>query len=215
MSPGAIGDHWCRRIPAVWPGGKLHGGDWAELDPSKELIVVTAHRRESFGEGFERICRALARLAQRDDVQTVYPVYRNPNVLDPVHRVLGNVSNVFLIGPLEYVTFVDLMRRPYILIADSGGIQEEGPFLGKPILVMREKTERPQAVQAGTVKLVGTDEERICREATLVLETPDQYRRMSHIYNPHGDRHASERIGHAIWSCFHPTGKSEPVLCFA
>jgi UDP-N-acetylglucosamine 2-epimerase (non-hydrolysing) len=128
----------------------------ARLDASKKLIVVTAHRRESFGGGFERICRALAKIADRPDVQLVYPVHPNPNVQDPVQRLLGwLIANVRLIAPLSYVPFVDLMRRAYLLITDSGGIQEEGPSLGKPILVLREKTERPEAVTAGTVKLVG------------------------------------------------------------
>jgi UDP-N-acetylglucosamine 2-epimerase (non-hydrolysing) len=117
--------------------GRLHGREWPELDPSKKLILVTAHRRESFGEGFERICRALAELADRPDIQVVYPVHPNPNVQDPVQRLLAGHPNVRLIEPLSYVPFVDLMRRAYLLITDSGGIQEEGPSLGKPILVMR------------------------------------------------------------------------------
>ena len=119
--------------------------------------MVTAHRRESFGAGFEHICKALATLARRPDVQLVYPVHPNPNVQDPVNRWLRGQPNVLLIPPLDYVPFVDLMRRAYILITDSGGIQEEGPSLGKPVLVLREKTERPEAVQAGTVRLVGTE----------------------------------------------------------
>ena len=129
--------------------GTLRGRDWPELDPSKKLIVVTAHRRESFGDGFERICRALAKIADRDDVQLVYPVHPNPNVQDPVQRYLAGHANVRLIEPQSYVPFVDLMRRAYLLITDSGGIQEEGPSLGKPILVLREKTERPEAVTGG------------------------------------------------------------------
>jgi UDP-N-acetylglucosamine 2-epimerase (non-hydrolysing) len=128
--------------------GRLPVGEWPQLDAAKKLIVVTAHRRESFGEGFENICEALARIAKRDDVQLVYPVRRNPNVMDPVCRRLGGLSNGFLIEPQEYVPFVDLMRRAYLLVTDSGGIQEEGPSLRKPILVMREKTERPEAVAA-------------------------------------------------------------------
>ena len=187
--------------------GTLRGGHWPQLDPSKRLIVVTAHRRESFGEGFEQICRGLARIARRGDVQLVYPVHRNPNVMDPVYRILGNLPNVFLVEPLDYVAFVDLMRRAYLLITDSGGIQEEGPSLGKPILVMREKTERPEAVEAGTVKLVGTDENRIFSEAVALLENPREYERRSRILNPYGDGHASERIGDAISSHFRHSGE--------
>ena len=139
--------------------------------------MVTAHRRESFGDGFENICAALAELAQRDDVQIVYPVHRNPNVLDPVNRQLGNLPNVFLVPPLDYVPFVDLMRRAYLLISDSGGVQEEAPSLGKPILVLRDKTERPEAVEAATATLVGTDPARIVREANLLLDDADEYAR--------------------------------------
>jgi UDP-N-acetylglucosamine 2-epimerase (non-hydrolysing) len=182
--------------------GDLPRRDWPELDPSRKLIVVTAHRRESFGSGFERICSALARLAERDDVQIVYPVHRNPNVTDPVTRRLSGRRNVVLIEPLDYVPFVDLMRRAHILITDSGGIQEEGPSLGKPILVMREKTERPEAVQAGTVKLVGTDEKRILDSASVLLENQEEYDRMARVHNPYGDGQASQRIGDAIRSFF-------------
>jgi len=177
---------------------KLQGREWPQLDPAKKLIVVTAHRRESFGEGFERICRALARIADRSDVQLVYPVHPNPNVQDPVHRYLEGHPNVRLIEPQSYVPFVDLMRRAYLLITDSGGIQEEGPSLGKPILVLREKTERPEAVIAGTVKLVGTDEARIVTEATALLEDRAAYDQMARTHNPYGDGRASERISAAI-----------------
>lgn len=180
--------------------GILRGGSWDELDASKKLIVVTAHRRESFGEGFERICRALAKIADRDDVQLVYPVHPNPNVQDPVQRYLARHPNVRLIEPQSYVPFVDLMRRAYLLITDSGGIQEEGPSLGKPILVLREKTERPEAVLAGTVKLVGTDEARIVNEATALLGNSGAYRQMSRVHNPYGDGHASARISTLIHS---------------
>ena len=119
-------------------------GAWPQLDPLKKLIVVTAHRRESFGEGFTHICEALARLALQDDIQLVYPVHRNPHVMDPVYQQLDGLANVFLVEPLGYVPFVDLMRRAYLLITDSGGIQEEGPSLGKPILVMRKKLSGPK-----------------------------------------------------------------------
>jgi UDP-N-acetylglucosamine 2-epimerase (non-hydrolysing) len=168
------------------------------VDPAKKLIVVTAHRRESFGPGFDRICTALARLAKRDDVRIIYPVHPNPNVQGAVDRHLRVCRNVLLIEPLDYVSFVDLMRQAYLLITDSGGIQEEGPSLGKPILVLREKTERPEAVLAGTVRLVGTDEDAIVREASTLLDVPDAYRAMARRHNPYGDGHASPRIADAL-----------------
>lgn len=180
--------------------GQLRGRDWTELDSRKKLIVVTAHRRESFGPGFERICRALAELANRPDVQVIYPVHPNPNVQDPVQRLLARHPNVRLIEPLSYVPFIDLMRRAYLLITDSGGIQEEGPSLGKPILVMREKTERPEAVLAGTVKLVGTDESRIVDAAALLLDNRSAYEAMARVHNPYGDGRASLRIARLIRS---------------
>jgi UDP-N-acetylglucosamine 2-epimerase (non-hydrolysing) len=178
--------------------GAVHAPAWEQLDASKKLVVVTAHRRESFGEGFERICRALARLAARSDVQIAYPVHRNPSVMEPVYRLLGGLPNVLLLDPLDYVPFVDLMRRAALILTDSGGIQEEGPSLGKPILVMREKTERPEAVEAGTVRLVGTSEETIVREASLLLDSEPERRRMSRVHNPYGDGQASRRIADAI-----------------
>ncbi len=180
--------------------GKLQGREWPELDPHKKLILVTAHRRESFGGGFERICRGLAELANRKDVQIVYPVHPNPNVQDPVQRLLAGHPNIRLIEPLSYVPFVDLMRRAYLLITDSGGIQEEGPSLGKPILVLREKTERPEAVTAGTVKLVGADEHRLVAEANLLLDNRELYEGMARIHNPYGDGRASGRIADLIHS---------------
>lgn len=170
------------------------------IDSSKKLVVVTAHRRESFGESFEQICRGLGRLATREDVQIVFPVHCNPNVREPVNRHLGGAANVSLLPPLDYVSFVDLMTRSCLLITDSGGIQEEGPSLGKPILVMREKTERPEAVEAGTVKLVGTSEERIFKEASRLLDDPEEYARVTRVHNPYGDGHASPRITDAICS---------------
>jgi UDP-N-acetylglucosamine 2-epimerase (non-hydrolysing) len=180
--------------------GRLQGREWPDLDACKKLILVTAHRRESFGDGFERICRALAELADRPDVQVIYPVHPNPNVQDPVQRLLAGHPNVRLIEPLSYVPFVDLMRRAYLLITDSGGVQEEGPSLGKPILVMREKTERPEAVLAGTVKLVGTDQRRIVGEANLLLDNRSAYEAMARVHNPYGDGHASARIAELIHS---------------
>jgi UDP-N-acetylglucosamine 2-epimerase (non-hydrolysing) len=165
-----------------------------ELDPHKKLILVTAHRRESFGDGFEHICEALIRLAERDDVQILYPAHPNPNVQAPVQRLLASHPGVSVIAPLDYVPFVNLMRRAHLLITDSGGVQEEGPSLGKPILVLREKTERPEAVDAGTVRLVGTDVDRILIEATTLLDDPAQYEQMTRRHNPYGDGHASEQI---------------------
>ncbi len=174
--------------------GKLKAAPLPGLDESARLIVVTAHRRESFGAGFEHICKALARLAQKPGVQLVYPVHPNPNVQDPVNRWLRGQPGVLLVPPLDYVPFVDLMRRAYILITDSGGIQEEGPSLGKPVLVLREKTERPEAVRAGTVRLVGTHEDRIVEEAARLLEDSAAYDAMALVHNPYGDGHACERI---------------------
>lgn len=174
--------------------GRLASAEWSQLDSTKRLILVTAHRRESFGPGFERICRALARLADRPDVQIIYPVHRNPNVTDPVNRILGNLTNVVLLQPLDYVSFVDLMCRAYLIITDSGGVQEEAPSLGKPILVMREKTERPEAVESGTARLVGTDEDRIVKAASLLLENAAEYAEMTRVHNPYGDGKASPRI---------------------
>jgi UDP-N-acetylglucosamine 2-epimerase (non-hydrolysing) len=174
--------------------GELAPINQPELDPARRLIVVTSHRRESFGDGLARSMRALARIAARPDVEIVYPVHRNPNVLGPVHEMLGGRPNIHLIEPVPYVPFVDLMRRASFLVTDSGGIQEEAPSLGKPVLVLREKTERPEAVEAGTVKLVGTDEATIVAEATRLLDDPAEYERMTRVHNPYGDGHASQRI---------------------
>jgi UDP-N-acetylglucosamine 2-epimerase (non-hydrolysing) len=178
--------------------GELTAPQAPKLDPGKRLVLVTAHRRESFGEGFERICRAASAIADRGDVQLVYPVHPNPRVQDPVNRYLRGHRNIMLLEPLDYIPFVDLMRRAYLILTDSGGIQEEGPSLGKPILVLRDKTERPEAVEAGTVKLVGTDTARIVAETSALLDGPEEYARMSRIHNPYGDGHASERIEGAL-----------------
>lgn len=182
--------------------GRLESEGLPGLDKQKRLIVVTAHRRESFGPGFESICNALAEISRHAQVQIVYPVHPNPNVQDPVNRILQNEPNILLIEPLGYVEFVDLMRRAYFLITDSGGIQEEGPSLGKPILVLREKTERPEAVQAGTVRLVGTDARKIVVEALQLLENEEMYQAMARVHNPYGDGRASERISQLIHSFF-------------
>jgi UDP-N-acetylglucosamine 2-epimerase (non-hydrolysing) len=182
--------------------GALPGIDLPGLDASRRLIVVTAHRRENHGTPLESICDALVRLARRGDVQIVYPVHRNPQIVGPVEKLLGGEPGILLCDPLDYVPFVDLMRRAYLLITDSGGIQEEGPSLGKPVLVMREKTERPEAVEAGTVKLVGTDAARIVAETETLIENRAEFERMSRAHNPYGDGHASERIGAALEEFF-------------
>jgi UDP-N-acetylglucosamine 2-epimerase (non-hydrolysing) len=168
-------------------------GEFA-LDPARRLVLVTGHRRESFGGGFERICEALADLARRDDVEIVYPVHLNPNVRGPVNRILGAAPNIRLIAPQDYLPFVYLMRRATIILTDSGGVQEEAPSLGKPVLVMRETTERPEAVEAGTVRLVGTDTARIVAEATGLLDSRTAYEAMSFAHNPYGDGKATARI---------------------
>ena len=164
------------------------------LDAGKKLILVTGHRRENFGSGFENICLALRDLAERSDIEIVYPVHLNPNVLEPVHRLLGELSNIHLIEPLDYVPFVYLMKRSYLILTDSGGMQEEAPSLGKPVLVMRQTTERPEAVDAGTVRLVGTDRQCIVSESNHLLDSEEHYLTMSRAHNPYGDGHAAERI---------------------
>jgi len=176
----------------------LAASNHLQLNPSKKLLVVTAHRRESFGEGFEQICSALARLARRCDLEIVYPVHPNPNVRSVVNRRLMGCPNITLVEPLDYVPFVDLMRRAYLLLTDSGGIQEEAPSLGKPVLVMRENTERPEAVSAGTARLVGADAGRIVEETERLLDDPKAYERMARQHNPYGDGRASERISDVL-----------------
>ena len=166
-----------------------------QLQQDKKLILVTGHRRESFGGGFERICQALVTIAtNNDDVQVLYPVHLNPNVRDPVNRILRNVDNVHLIEPQDYLPFVYLMNQSHIILTDSGGIQEEAPSLGKPVLVMRDTTERPEAVESGTVKLVGTDIHRIIDAVQALLDDDILYSEMSRAHNPYGDGKASQRI---------------------
>ena len=171
------------------------------LDKDKRLILVTGHRRENFGDGFENICRALAEIAGRyPDVDILYPVHLNPNVQEPVRRILGHLesNNIFLIDPIDYLPFIYLMNRSYLIITDSGGVQEEAPSLGKPVLVMREKTERPEAVTAGTAKLVGTDRSRIVMETGRLLSDKNAYQTMAMAYNPYGDGQAAQRIVEAL-----------------
>jgi UDP-N-acetylglucosamine 2-epimerase (non-hydrolysing) len=174
--------------------GEIRGREWPELDPDRKLIVVTAHRRESFGDGFEQICTAIREIADLPDVQLLYPVHPNPNVTEPVRRLLSGHPNIRLIEPLDYISFVDLMRRAYLLVTDSGGVQEEAPSLGKPVLVLREKTERPEAVEAGTATLVGTDVRKIVENASLLVRDTVEYDRRRRIHNPYGDGKASGRI---------------------
>ncbi len=165
------------------------------LDDDQRLILVTGHRRESFGDGFENICRALARLAHRhSECQIVYPVHLNPNVQVPVQRLLTGIPNVYLIEPVDYLPFVYLMNRAHLILTDSGGIQEEAPSLGKPVLVMRDTTERPEAVSAGTVLLVGSDCETIVAAAEALISDAGRYAAMAHASNPYGDGHAIEHI---------------------
>lgn len=164
------------------------------LDASKRLILVTGHRRENFGAGFEAICHALADIAARGDVQVVYPVHLNPNVQEPVRRILAGQNDVILLEPQDYLPFVYLMDRASLLITDSGGVQEEAPSLGKPVLVMRDTTERPEAVDAGTVKLVGTDRAAIVREANRLLDDAAAFEAMARAHNPYGDGLAAGRI---------------------
>ncbi len=165
------------------------------LHEDKKLVLVTGHRRESFGGGFERICEALAFTAQKHpEAQIVYPMHLNPNVREPVNRILAGINNVHLIEPQQYLPFIYLMNRSHIILTDSGGIQEEAPSLGKPVLVMRDTTERPEAVEAGTVKLVGTNVDRIVTGLTTLLQDEQAYKEMSFAHNPYGDGKACQRI---------------------
>jgi UDP-N-acetylglucosamine 2-epimerase (non-hydrolysing) len=165
------------------------------LDPSRKILLVTGHRRENFGAGFDRICDALARIARKlPDLDIVYPVHLNPNVQEPVKRLLGGIPNVHLIEPLDYLPFVYLMDRSYVILTDSGGVQEEAPSLGKPVLVMRDTTERPEAVTAGTVRLVGTDAEQIYSQTITLLTDESTYQAMALAGNPYGDGQACRRI---------------------
>jgi len=187
-----------------WARKKLHAdqslsvslaADFEFLDRDKKLILVTGHRRESFGAGFERICEAIRQIAKMHPrCQIVYPVHLNPNVQSPVNRFLNNLDNIFLIEPQHYLPFCYLMERASIILTDSGGIQEEAPSLGKPVLVIREMTERPEAVQAGTVRLVGTDTDVIVEQVSTLLSDTDEYKKMSGAHNPYGDGNAVQRI---------------------
>jgi len=178
---------------------KKAGYDVNRLTGGKKLVLITGHRRENFGEGFISMCKAVQSLTQKyPDVDFVYPMHLNPNVRKPIHEVFGedlsNLGNMFFIEPLEYLSFVYLMEKSTIVLTDSGGIQEEAPGLGKPVLVMRDTTERPEALEAGTVKLVGTDYDKIVNEVSALLENREYYERMSKAVNPYGDGKACERI---------------------
>ena len=178
---------------------RVAGYDTSRLNDGRRLILITGHRRENFGEGFINMCKAIKDLTKKyPDVDFVYPMHLNPNVRKPIHEVFGedlhNLSNMFFIEPLGYLPFVFLMEKSDIVLTDSGGIQEEAPGLGKPVLVMRDTTERPEALSAGTVKLVGTDYDKIINEVTTLLDDPESYSKMSKAVNPYGDGKASERI---------------------
>lgn len=168
------------------------------LDSQKPLVLVTGHRRENFGSGFEGICQAIVDIAGRNDVQIVYPVHLNPHVQEPVQRILSGMPNVFLLKPQDYLPFVYLMHRCALVLTDSGGIQEEAPSLGKPVLVMRNTTERPEAVAVGTARLVGTARERIAREVARLLDDQSVYQAMAKAHNPYGDGTAAQRIKTAL-----------------
>ena len=170
------------------------------LDLQKKLILVTSHRRENFGEGFENICQALKKLSQRTNLQIIYPVHLNPNVTEPVNRILGAIDNIYLIEPLDYLSFIYLMNISTLILTDSGGVQEEAPSLGKPVLVMRDTTERPEGVEAGTVKLVGTLTDVIVEETILLLEDDTRYEKIARTHNPYGDGKAAEKIARVLLS---------------
>lgn len=180
------------------PVQSQHYDEHFGLGVEKRIVLVTGHRRESFGDGFQRICDALVEIAARDDVQIVYPVHLNPNVKGPIEARLGAIGRIKLLPPQEYLPFVHLMRRADIILTDSGGVQEEAPSLGKPVLVMRDTTERPEAVDAGTVKLVGTDSGLIISEVNRLLDDVAAYKRMAMAHNPYGDGHAAGRIRDTI-----------------
>ncbi len=186
---------WVAALPYESAGGPL-----ATLPTDRRLILVTAHRRENWGQRLEQICVALQRLAAayKDDVHIVYPVHLNPHVQEPVYRLLGNVPNITLLPPLDYLPLVHLMKRVYLILTDSGGIQEEAPSLGKPVLVLRDVTERGEAVEAGTVRLVGADPEQILEWTRRLLDQPEEYQAMAQAINPYGDGQAAQRIVQAL-----------------
>jgi UDP-N-acetylglucosamine 2-epimerase (non-hydrolysing) len=182
-----------------WHGDQEHRNCFRFLDFSKRIILVTGHRRESFGEGFENICGALKEIAHRyRDIQIVYPVHLNPHVTEPVHRILGSIQNIFLIDPVDYERLIWLMKRSHLVLTDSGGVQEEAPTLGIPVLVMREVTERTEGIEAGTAKLVGVHRDRIVAWVVEVLENGVLYKKMATAINPYGDGTASANIARIL-----------------
>ncbi|MGA4321737.1 non-hydrolyzing UDP-N-acetylglucosamine 2-epimerase [Ectopseudomonas hydrolytica] len=184
----------------------------AALDPGKRLVLITGHRRENFGKGFEQICQALAELAGRyPQVQFVYPVHLNPQVRGPVHALLDGLSNIHLVAPQDYPNFVWLMDRAHLILTDSGGVQEEAPALGKPVLVLREVTERPAVLEGGTVLLVGTDPVRIVAQTARLLDDAEAYRAMNRVFTPFGDGHASEKIAQRLtrWAQTRTSGSTQ------
>lgn len=193
------------RVSHKLQNGELSSSERAWLNASRKLLLLTIHRRENFGDRIEHICRALSRLARRGDVQIAIPVHPNPHVRESIYKVFDDDRHVHLLPPLDYVDFVDLMRRAYLLITDSGGVQEEGPSLGKPILVLRDVTERPEAVEAGTAVLVGADPDRLTGEAARLLDDAQEYQRRSAIHNPYGDGRASMRIAAALQQLVWPS----------
>ena len=191
------------KLEIVSPALRLHPapppfGHDVSTKGNKRLILVTAHRRENFGQPIENICHALKELASRGDVEIVYPVHLNPNVQEPVKRILKGIEGITLLPPLDYLPLVHLMKRSTLILTDSGGIQEEAPSFGIPVLVLRETTERPEGVDAGTLKLVGTDTSRIVQEAKRLLDDESEYAKMAKASNPYGDGHAAERIVEAL-----------------
>jgi UDP-N-acetylglucosamine 2-epimerase (non-hydrolysing) len=174
------------------------------INSGQRLILVTAHRRENFGSGIESICQALMRLAERGDVEIVYPVHLNPNIQEPVYRILAGIPHITLLPPLDYLPLVHLIKRSHLILTDSGGIQEEAPAFGVPVLVLRKVTERPEGVQAGVLQLVGTDADAIVTAASELLDDPRAHARMARAVNPFGDGHAAGRIVQALLR--HSTG---------
>lgn len=199
LTENTIIDALARMQLLPWDPGALGKAERVLESPGGKLILVTAHRRENFGEPMVQICGALRTLAERyPDLQIVYPVHRNPNVREPVHRLLDNIPNITLLPPLDYLSLVHLMKRSYAVLTDSGGIQEEAPALGVPVLVLREVTERPEGVESGNVKLVGNDRLGIVSATVRLLDDPQEHRRMAQAANPYGDGHAAERIARAL-----------------
>jgi UDP-N-acetylglucosamine 2-epimerase (non-hydrolysing) len=192
--------HISERLDSDAELARLAADATPRLDETKRLILVTGHRRENFGAGFDNICRALARIADRDDVQILYPVHLNPNVQPVVQSQLGGLENILLSPPLDYLPFVSLLKKAHLIVTDSGGIQEEAPSLGRPVLVMRDVTERPEAVEAGTVRLVGTNPEKIVAETNRLLDDDQAYEHMSRAHNPYGDGKAAARITEILTS---------------